>query len=328
MPDYRGLQECYWLWKWETTQGSAQNNCMLAPSATTSPPNSGGFTALGYSSLPSFSINEQPVPIMSLGGYRLFNSYKGIRDYSLRAEITIGYWEFLNLAMRGAITNIPAGTATRYKQLPVFSLAFGSMDTYGSPLNWVARYCMIREMGISYEPGMPLRANLDIVPLYVEYQGANQQIDENTISSIGGDVIGWADMEWTVGGNNYTPWVTGINFSVSNGLQPIGQRRDKGDDNPLSRVRRAIVPTHEQVSVQYSLPAELPQSLINDSCNSTLWGTVVLDAHDESCSDGKQMKVTIEHNRLAGLNLAGGQIGQTLNFSASTLSGILSITGK
>ncbi len=61
--------------------------------------------------------------------------------------------------------------------------------------------------------------------------------------------------------------------------------------------------------------------------NSTLWGTVTMDAYNNDSGGSSQMLVTIDHNRLANMSMQGGQIGETLNFSASTLSGIVAITG-
>ena len=326
MPDYRGLQECYWGFGFETAGGTA-NMRMLEPSATAAPAAPSTFNAIGYSSMPQFSINEQPAPIMSLGSYRLFNSYRGIRDYSLRAEITIGNWQFLNMAMRSAAGQYGSSNSL-YKGLPVMAIALGSMDTYSSPFNWIARYCMIRELSFSFAPGQPIRATLDFVPLFIELTGASQlALSEENVRMAGGEILGWDNMAWTAGGQDLSHWLEGINISISNGFRPIGQRRNKGDNNPISRVRRTIVPTSEQVSVNYNLAADIEPALMYGGANSTLWGTVTMDAYNNDSGGSSQMLVTIDHNRLANMSMQGGQIGETLNFSASTLSGIVAITG-
>lgn len=313
MPDYRGLQECYWKF-------GIESDSMLAPSATVKTAAPSTFYSFGYSSMPQFSINEQPVPIMSLGSYRLFNSYPGIRDYTLRAEVMIGHWAFMKYAMRSALLG-------GYKGLPVMAIAFGSMDTFSTGFNWIARYCMIRELAFAFSPGQPIRATIDFVPLFIELTGTQLALTEEEVSTAGGEILGWDNLAWTVGGTDNSHWLEGVNMSISNGIRPIGQRRNLGDDNPLSRVRRANVPTSESVNVNYNLVADYFPGSAYSGDNSTLLGQVVLNANNSDSGGHKQMAITIDHNRLANVNLQGGQIGDTLNFSTSTLSGVVSITG-
>jgi len=330
-PDYRGIQECYWQFGFET--GSTANAMMLSPANATASTTVPTLGFLGYSSFPQVSVNNNPVPIFSAGAYRLLNSYQGVKDFSIRASMTIGNWQFMQLAMRNASV---AGSST-YKGLPVLCLGFGSLSDpyYGVDnvdFNWRARYALIKSLTFSYAVGRPITVTVEFVPLYIEtttYSAPSitESDMEDALVVAGGEVLGWDNLVWEPGGTDNSHWLTSVDVTFTNGIEPIGQRLNLGANNALSRVRRSLNPTSEAVSVSYGMAAELATALRDGSMTADLWGTVTLTADNTAAGGGSSMILTIDHNRLAAESTAGGQNGQLLTWSASTLSGLIAITG-
>lgn len=323
---WRGSQEAIWKFGVET-QGRL-------PSGATAVPACPALSAVGVSSLPSVSNGESPVPIYSIGAYQMLSSRKGIRDYTINANLTIGNAQFLKYALRSSGLGVNG-----IKSLPALAMGIGAMNSYGDGFAWLARYCLIESLAFNFQVGQPVTAQVSLVPLLLDFTESDAQATalKNTTTSAqdilaaAGDILAWDNLDVIVGGStNISEHLESVSVRISNQIDRVGQRRDKGDDKPYSRIRQALVPLNESVSVSYSMGDKLANQFRIGSCNATLWGQTVLHAYnsDNGCGGTKSLKITIDHNRLSSEQMNGVQAGQRMTFSAETLSGFVSIEGS
>lgn len=319
---WRGSQEAYWMFGVETTgrlPGSA--------TATTACPT---LDAVGVSSLPSVQNGENPTPIYSIGSYRMLSSRKGIRDYTISANLTIGNVAFLKYALRSS------GLGTNgYKGLPALAMGIGALNTYGEGFAWLARYCFIQDLTFNYSVGQPVTCQVTLVPQYLDFTEADAQATAlknavNTDAAIlaaTGDILAWDNLDVTIGGTDFSEYIESVSVRFGNQLDRAGQRRDKGDNNPLSRIRQAIVPINETCSVTYTMGDKLANSFRTGTADATNWGKVVLHAHndDNGLNGTGDLKIEVDHNRLSSEQMQGTQAGSRIQFSAETLSGFIKI---
>lgn len=326
---WRGSQEAYWMYGVELAgrlPGSATS--ITAPACPT-------LGAVGISSLPSVQNGENPVPLYSIGSYKLLTTRKGIRDYTINADLTIGNSGLLRYALRSS----GLGT-TGYKGLPALAMGIGALDTYGEGFAWLARYCFIQDLNFTFQVGQPVTCQVTLIPQYLDFLETDAQATalmeavntETAILAATGGVLAWDNLEtqMDVGGSravDFSEYMESISVRFSNQIDRAGQRRDKGDDNPLSRIRQALVPLNESCSVSYVMGDKLANAFRTGSCNSTDWGKTILHAHndDNGCSGTDSLKITLDHNRLSSEQMQGTQAGQRMKFTAETISGFITI---
>lgn len=326
---WRGSQEAIWRFGVEATGRLASN--------ATSLPACPSLNAVGVSSVPTISNGENPVPIYSIGAYRMLTSRKGIRDYTISADLTIGNYLFLRYGLRSS------GLGTNgVKSLPALAMGIGAMNSYGDAFAWLARYCLIQDLTLNFRVGQPVTANVTVVPLLLDFTETdaaatalkNVTTSEADILAAAGDILAWDNLDVTVGadssgsgGTDFSTYIEGVTVRFQNQIDHVGQRRDKGDNKPWSRIRQALVPLNESVSVTYQMGDKLANAFRIGAADSTLWGQTVLHAHndDNGIPGTKSLKITIDHNRLSNEQLNGTQAGQRMTFSAETLSSFVEI---
>lgn len=326
---WRGSQEAIWRFGVEESG--------RLDSGATSLPSCPSLSAVGVSSVPTISNGENPIPIYSIGAYRMLDSRKGIRDYTISADLTIGNYQFLRYALRSSGLG-----ANGVKSLPALAMGIGAMDVYGDSFAWLARYCLIQDLTFNFQVGQPVTANVTAVPLlldFTETDGAATALkavstSETDILTAAGDILAWDNLDVSVGadasgsgGTDFSTYIESVSVRFQNQIDRVGQRRDKGDDKPWSRIRQALVPLNESVSVTYHMGDKLANQFRIGSANATLWGQTILNAHndDNGLSGTKSLKITINHNRLSNEQLNGTQAGQRMTFNAETLSGFVTI---
>lgn len=307
----------------------------------------------GYYDVPGIETNENAQVIPAAGTYRGIQTVKGAREHTIRNNLRIGNGEFLRYALRSSAAigsgggsvgpgfTDPAGgalTPTLYKGLPIVCMAGGAMDLFDSAaaFSWVGRMGMLREVGINFQEGAvsPLVASCEFWPLFIQRDAAalaaintltlgTVVANEANIIDSAGEVLMWQHATWKIAGTEYRDIISSISVKVTNDLRRVGLQRDLGDDNVLSRVPYSVVPLQENVSIQVGLHDKLPDAFINAANDSGNLGKIEVFASNLTgtpVNGQKELRITINNNRLASHGMQQVQPNALLEFSASIVS--------
>jgi len=315
-PTYRMGAQGYLLSK-------AQPGLLVAANAIADPaPVAGVNELIGFADNPSSQRSEGAEPVNSLGSMRTVCVAHGLRTYSLNTRFIVGDGTFCTYAARDHSDPDKLGTVMG---LPLRTYEYGTSQAFGAAAAEAeqALDTLINSLSLDFREGQPVTATVDMWPTVILDQGVTPQASYTPMSC---PVLHWCHLEWTVGGIDYTPILSGCSFRLQNGLQRIGVRKQFGaitTEPNISRTAYAIIPGIEQLGLQPSWRDKLPAALRQAGD----WSTITMRAEVPGVGIGRRyLQIVIAHNYLSAWSRQASNANTPMTWSSDTLSFEVTIT--
>lgn len=301
----------------------AQAGLLVASNAVADPAAQAGVTDLmGFIDNPGVQRSEGAEPVNTVGSMRTVCVVHGLRTYSLNTRFLVGDGTFLTYAARDHADPDKAGTVLG---LPLRTYEYGTSQAFGAGQSEAEQALdgLINSLALDYREGQPLSATVEIWPTVILDEGVVAQASYTPMTC---PVLHWCHLEWTVGGVDYMPILSGCGFRLNNGLQRIGVRKQLGaigSEEAISRTAYAIKPGLEQLGLQPQFKDKLPAEMRRAGD----WSTLTMRAEVPGSGAGRRfVQVVIEHNYLSVWSRGASNANTPMTWSSDNLSFNVTIT--
>ena len=123
--------------------------------------------------------------------------------------------------------------------------------------------------------------------------------------------------------------LNGGSIQIQNGVHPHGAfRRDKGNNNPLSRTAGTISPSIEKVTCNFRLFDKLPGYLFDAAARSDSWGQMqfIISDAETNTFNPKTYTITIANSLLNTQSMEQVQAAGQFGFTADVASRVIGMS--